>query len=116
MHDISAGMREIISKVFSPDALPILIKASENYDQLTDEEAMRLVALCGQYFLAWEEAFIQHQAGRLADRNWNSLSRYFRNGMGLSGIQKAWLLRKDFFDEEFVQYVDSESTIEYKAR
>jgi len=36
----------------------ILLKANEDYDQLTDIEALRFIILSGELLRAWEEAFI----------------------------------------------------------
>ena len=57
MHDVSIGMRDLMSRFGAADMAPIVLKANENFDQLTDEEALRFITLAGQYFLAFEEAF-----------------------------------------------------------
>ena len=95
---------------------PIVLRANKEYDQLTEEEALRFVTICGHYFLAWEEAFVQHQEGRLADRSWNSLSMYYANGMGMPGIRQSWASRKKYFDRVFVEFVDAQDFDEYNAR
>ena len=116
MHEISVGLRDLMAKFGAHDMAPTVLRANEDYDQLTDEEALRFVTLCGAYFLAWEEAFVQHQEGRLADRSWNSLSMYYANGMGMLGVRRSWASRKKYFNNDFVEFVDAQEFDEYNAR
>ena len=116
MHEISVGLREVMSKFTTLEMTPLVTKANKNYDQLSDEEVMCLFSLCAQYFLAFEEAFIQFQDGRLAKRSWKTYSAYYSNGLGMTAVQKYWELRKKYFDEEFVRYIDSLSLDEYTLR
>ena len=108
-------MREIIADLMSVEMTPLLIKANEDWNLLNEEEAIRFVGACGRFFLVWEEAFFQHAEGRLPDRNWDSIAGYCQNGMGNLAIQRAWELRKRFFDDEFVQFVEAQESVEYKV-
>jgi hypothetical protein len=116
MHDVSIGMRDLMSRFGAADMAPIVLKANENFDQLTDEEALRFITLAGQYFLAFEEAFTQYQEGRLTIQSWHTLSTYYTNGMGMPGIRRSWVSRKKFFGEEFVRYIDEQEFEEYTVR
>ena len=74
MHDISVGFRDAIIPFSSEDMATILVKANIDYESLTDIEAQRIIVLMGQFFRAWEEAFIQHEEGHLDSRSWDAKS------------------------------------------
>ena len=116
MHDISVGFREALAKFATEDMSKISIQANADFDELTDDEAMRFVATFGGLFRAWEEAFIQHDEGRLDKRSWDVMSRYYLLALSAGGAKRAWALRKDYLDAEFVKYVDQLTLTEYKIR
>lgn len=116
MHDISVGFREAILPMASEDMATIFVKANRDYDSLTDVEAMRFIIISGQFFRAWEEAFIQHQEGRLDDRSWNAILKYYFKIVSAPAVQRAWEVRKDFLDDEFVIFVDSRPLSTYEFR
>lgn len=111
MHDISIGFREALDRLTSePD---LFVSANEDWEQLTEAQRVRFMGLAAQYFLSWEEAFLQHEEGRLQDRNWHSIRKYFLNGLGAPSMQRAWNLRKSFYDSNFVKFVDAQAVKEY---
>ena len=116
MHEISVGFREAIGKFTTEDMSKILVRADVNFDDLTDDEAMRIVATFGGLFRAWEEAFIQQDEGRLDQRSWDAMTRYYLLALSSGGAQRAWALRKDYLDPEFVKFVDKLTLGDYKYR
>ena len=107
MHDISVGFREVLAQFSSEDACALFIKANKDYDSLTDVEAQRLIVLTGQFFRAFEEAYIQFDEGRLDERSWNATTRYYLKIFSAPAMQGCWQLRRSFLDERFVNFVDS---------
>ena len=77
MHDISVGFRDAISIFSTEDAAAIFVKANKDYSSLTEVEALRLIILMGQLFRAFEEAFIQYDEGRLDERSWKAMTKYY---------------------------------------
>lgn len=116
MHEISVGFRDAISKFSDESMASIIVKANSNYEDLSDDEAMRLLILSGQFFRAFEEAFIQYQEGRLDDRNWKAIKKYYINIMSANALRNIWEIRKEFLDDEFVKFVDNQSFHDYKIR
>lgn len=89
MHDISVGFREAILPFSAEDMSTILVKANADYDSLSDIEAQRIIVLMGQFFRAWEEAFIQNEEGRLDDRSWNAILKYYVKLLGAPAMRKG---------------------------
>lgn len=116
MHDISVGFREAVSRFASEDMSRIIVKGNSDTEQLTDDEALRFLILAGQFFRAWEEAFIQFEEGHLSERNWLPIHKYYITIMNAPAIQHAWSLRSHCFDEEFSKYVGSQDYTKYKYR
>ena len=77
---------------------------------------LAVATLASQFFLAWEEAYMQHEIGRLPERNWQSIQKYYRNGFSHTAVQRAWAVRKDLLDPEFVRYVDSQPIGKYSTQ
>ncbi len=116
MHDISVGFRDAILPFASSDMASIMVKGNEDYDSLTDVEAQRLIIMMGQFFRAFEEAFIQHQEGRLDERNWKAIQKYYLKLLGAPVVRRGWALRKEYLDDEFVAFVDLKPLEEYAIR
>jgi hypothetical protein len=114
MHEIS--VREALLPMASEDMATIFVKANRDYDSLTDVEAMRFIIVSGQFYRAWEEAFVQHQEGRLDDRSWNAMLKYYLNILAAPAARRAWELRQDFLDDEFVSFVNSRPLNTYGFR
>ncbi len=116
MHDISVGFRDAILPMATEDMASIFVKANEDYDSLTDVEAQRIIIIMGQFFRTWEEAFIQHQEGRLDERSWNAIMKYYIKILGAPAVKRAWDLRKEYLDNEFVASVAATPLEAYTAR
>jgi len=107
MHDISVGFRDAINNFASEEVCAIFIKANKDYDSLSDVEAQMLIVLMGQFFRAFEEAYIQYDEGRLDQRSWNAITKYYLKIISAPAMQTGWQLRRGFLDESFVEFVDS---------
>ena len=116
MHDISVGFRDAIIPFSSEDMATILVKANIDYESLTDIEAQRIIVLMGQFFRAWEEAFIQHEEGHLDSRSWSAILKYYVKLLGAPAMRKGWALRKGYMDEKFVEFVDALPLEDYEIR
>ena len=114
MHDISVGYRDSLANMAEEQIAFIYNKALHDYDSITDVESIRLIAVLGRVFRVWEEAFIQHQAGRLDERAWQSMHRQFKGYMSSLPFEKVWELRRSYFDPEFTEFVDSLEKASYR--
>ena len=115
-HEISVGFRDAVRPMMSEDMSTIFVKANTDYDSLTDIEAQRLLMGMGQLFRTWEEAFIQHQEGRLDERSWEAILKYYSMILGAPATRKGWTLRKDYLDDQFVAFVDSQPLEKFMIR
>ena len=113
MHDISVGYRDTLATVAEREIVEIIDKALEDYDALTRAESLRLIAAVGRIFRVWEEAYLQHQAGRLDQRVWAPMTRQFNAYMSLQPFHRVWEIRKQYFDDEFQTFVDDGERAEY---
>jgi hypothetical protein len=114
MHDISVGYRDSLSNFADEQTAILFDKAIQDYHSLTHAESIRLIAILGRIFRVWEEAFIQHQAGRLEERMWQSMFSQFHGYMSVLPFEKVWELRRDYFDPEFAEFVDSLEKTSYR--
>ena len=116
MHDISVGFRDAILPMGAADMASIFVKANEDYDSLTEVEAQRMIIIMGQFFRAWEEAFIQYQEGRLDERSWNAIIKYYFKILGAPAARRAWEVRSEYLDDEFVAFVAAKPLEAYTTR
>ena len=114
MHDISVGYRDSLANFANPESAALFDKAVSDYDSLSHAESIQLIAILGRIFRVWEEAYMQHQDGRLDERMWQSMLRQFRGYMAVVPYQKVWEMRRDYFDPAFSEFVDNLETTSYR--
>ena len=70
MHDISVGWRAASEILIDGELASIFIKANQDFDSLSETEALRFVATVRGIFRVFEEAYVQFQLriGILAGR------------------------------------------------
>lgn len=107
MHEISEAYRDSLANFADGEIAAISLKANNDFESLTDIEVMQLIASVQRVFRVWEEAFIQFQKGRLDTRMWRPMNRQFLSYLSFPFCQRVWELRNDYYDEEFVDFVNS---------
>jgi hypothetical protein len=113
MHDISAGYRDGLAGMAEADMGDLYAKASDDYDSLTRSETIRLIAVASRLFRIWEEAYLLYQAGYLEKRTWETMLRQFNGYMSLRPFYEVWATRKQYFDNEFQDFVNSLDPVDY---
>ena len=98
------------------DLAAIFVRANNDYQSITEEEAIRLVVYTTNLIRAWESAFLEYQEGNLDARVWESLSKDYGQMMGASSIAHVWNLRKRNYDAAFQEYVDGIQTSKYVVK
>jgi hypothetical protein len=85
----------------NPDLARIYIKR-ENGDTLTPEEQVQLDSLWDVVFVSWEWEFLESKFGRidLPIEGW-------RGNMLAPGVRERWEERKNIFNEEFMNFMES---------
>ncbi|MEO1888663.1 MAG: hypothetical protein ABGX33_01950 [Cycloclasticus sp.] len=116
MHEMTASFREV-SLIFSDkDLADVVMRGNKDFDSLSKGETLQMFGSISTFLRVWEEAFIRHEEGQLAERSWLPLSKHFQVLFGGQVFQRVWSVRKDQFDPSFVQFVDQLETTEYKIK
>ena len=113
MHDISVGYRDGLAAVAEGDMADLFVKAFDDYESLTRPETIRLIAGASRLFRIWEEAYLLNQAGYLEKRTWETMLRQFNGYISLRPFYEVWATRKQFFDNEFQDFVNSLDPVDY---
>jgi len=113
MHDISVGFRQATAKLLDSGLTGIFVKAIDGFDQLSDEDRLKLVIGMVAIFRAWEEAFIQREMGHLETRVWKPMLSYYTLILSSPPGHRVWELRKMHFDDRFREFVDGLTLAEY---
>jgi len=116
MHDISVGFRQATARLLDSGLTGIFVKAIDGFDQLSNEDRLKLVIGMVAIFLAWEEAFIQHLMGHLETRVWKPMLSYYTLILSSPAGHRVWELRKMHFDDRFREFVDGLTLAEYSLR
>jgi hypothetical protein len=116
LHDMSRDLRATSAMFATKNISQIFIRANQDYNSLTEAEAVQLVVLVTNLLRAWENAFLENKDGFLERFVWETLSRDYAQGMGSPSFQHIWRLRKQNFDPSFQQYVDNLEISDYIAR
>jgi len=113
MHDISVAYREGLARTADADVADLYVKASDDYESLTRSDTIRLIAGASHTFRIWEEAYLLYQAGYLEKRTWETMLRQFNGYMSLRPFYEVWATRKQYFDNEFQDFVNSLDPVNY---
>jgi len=116
MHEISVGFRESISTFADPQMAELFTRANLNDDTLTDAETLQLVVGIQRIFRVWEEAHNQYRAGRLDKHTWNTMIKQYSSYLAAPGFQKVWDLRRQYYDDDFRDFVDKLPRTEYTLK
>ena len=116
MHEISVGFREATRGLLDQGITNLFVKGIHDFDDLTEEERLKLIIGLVSVFRAWEEAFMQHEMGRLDDRAWTPMLSYYTLILSAPPGQRVWEIRKAHFDERFREFVDGLVFDEYSLK
>ena len=113
MHNISVGYRDTLAGLADGGMADLFLKATDDYESLTRSEILRLIAGARRTYRVWEEAYLLHQAGYLEKRTWETMLRQFNGYHSLRPVYEVWALRKQYFDYEFQDFVNSLDLVDY---
>jgi hypothetical protein len=113
IHNIAVGFRESIAAFSDSELAEIMVKGNNDISSLTEVERVRIIT-CGQRVLrVFEEAFGLQNKGRLEPSLWNPMVKQYRAILGGACFQFVWSARKEYYSDDFREFVDSLETIEY---
>ena len=117
MHAVSEGFRDGIASLASiPHVADIWIKSMNDPGALTDEELVQMFAVAQRNFRVWEEAFGLHRTGHLDDTIWEGITGQYRSFLSHRGFLYVWQHRRQFYNEDFRNYVEGLPGGEYHIR
>jgi len=116
LHEMSRDLRDATAMFASADMTDIFVRANESFERISDAESVRLIVLTTNFFRAWEDAFLENRDGHLDGDVWEALSRDYAQSMGIPSFRHIWNLRKQNYDVQFRQYVDSLKVDDYVVR
>ncbi|MCP5164528.1 MAG: hypothetical protein H6990_05630 [Pseudomonadales bacterium] len=107
VHEINEAYRSSLSSLLDPGLAAVAAKGLEGYDRLDPGEKMQMVAYVLGGLKVCEEAFYQHQQGRLEDYYWMGMVQQLKDMMGLGAMSDIWGLRCHQFGEDFRSFIDN---------
>ena len=116
MHDISVGWRAASEQFTDGELATIFIKANRDFDSLTEVEALRFVAGVHGIFRVYEEAYNQHQQGRLDDHVWDAMNHQYASYLAAPAFRKYWEMRRYQYNADFQAYVGEIQATEWDIK
>ena len=113
MHDIAVGYRDSLAGMAEGDMADLYTKAIDGYESLTRPETLRLIAAASRIYRVWEEAYLLYEGGYLEKRTWETMLRQFNGYNSVRPFYEVWAIRKQYFDNEFQDFVDSLDPVDY---
>jgi hypothetical protein len=107
MHEFYAGWRESSVSFVDGELAEIFIKASSDFDSLTEIERLRLLGGLHGLIRLFEEAYFQHQQNRLDPGMWNAINRQYSSLFSNAVYIRYWEMRRDWYHEEFQRHIDN---------
>ena len=114
MHDVTTAYRETLANISDENIASVVSKAIDDSSSLPNAERLQLIGFVSNIFRIWEEAYLLHEAGRLDLRIWQTMLRQFNGYLGIKPFAEVWAIRKQYFDDEFREFVDSQAREEYE--
>jgi hypothetical protein len=74
---------------------------------ISEIQLVQFMGYCRAVFLGAEDSFLQHRERRLGELAFRSFKRSLHGVFELPGMRAAWSIVRDWYDEEFVAFVDS---------
>ena len=65
-------------------------------------------AWTGHLIRTWESFYFQWKAGAFEDQIWSGWKHQYRDVFVYPGIQEEWKIRRDYFSDEFREFVERE--------
>ena len=84
------------------------LRAIENFETLTDTERGRIIMLTGSFMRIVEDAYGQHESGRMSPANWHAYERLLVRATQASFFHPYWALRKDMHADGFAAWVEQQ--------
>ena len=116
IHEISVAFRESVGVFTSPDISGIFVRANADFDELQEDEIVRLIAAVVSIMRAWEEAYKQHKEARLDAPTWDAMVRYYGSLLNSPGFARVWEIREAYFDDSFRSFVQALDPMEFRIR
>ena len=91
--------------IASPELARVFHKGSAGHVDLTREEFTQWTMICRALFLSAEDSFLQHQAGQLDQKAFDSYVAGVRFFMKSPGMRAAWKLSAGQFGSDFGDFV-----------
>lgn len=113
MHDFSAGFREAVASFADAEIAEISMRANHDIGSLTEVEKFRLSCTAQQLHRLYEEAFNMRKRGRIEDDTWLPMVRQYSSFMAAPGFRFIWDIRKNYYNDEFREFVDNMLVTEY---
>ena len=89
-----------------PDLARLVIKANQEYESLTPEEALRFGSFVNNFMSIWASFLLQHQRSFVDAELWQSWDASFRKVFQAPGFQRVWELEKDTWYADFRRHVE----------
>ena len=107
MHDILTAFRESYTQFNDGDIADIFVRGNQAFESLTAAEKVRLFATLTPLLRVLEEAFVQHRQGRFDGELWDAMTKQYSFLFSAPTCEELWRQRKDHFNKDFVDFVDS---------
>ncbi len=115
-HEILEAFRNVSIPFQDESNATVMLNAMKDFNSLEEVDRVRTIAMVTPMFRVWEEAFYQHQRGRLENAMWISMSIQYSDFMAVATFEKVWALRRHVFSEQFRAYVDNIDVGDHKNK
>jgi hypothetical protein len=93
--------------IANPELARVFHKGTAGQTDLTPEEFTQWMMICRALFLSGEDSFLQHKAGQLDQRAFDSYVAGVRFYMASPGVRAAWKVSSGQFGNDFRDFVTS---------
>jgi hypothetical protein len=95
------------SSVRDPVFAEIHVRATQDFNKLTEVEKVQYFSFVADVLNAWEFAYITFIDGKMVDTIWTGYDQFYRSHLSQKSYQEFWRDNKQYFSPKFRAYVDS---------
>ena len=102
------GIQNISRELFeAPGLADVWLRGTTDFEELSNVDRIKFLSFATYTFRIWEALHRQQLRGLLEDSVWSAHTKMLRDVQALSGLKRAWEIRKHVFSETFQRFYET---------
>lgn len=109
LHDVKDTIQDVnLAWAENDELAEIMHEGLSDLDSLSGARRFRFYTSAHNLFLGYENLYLQRSESVLEDKYWSGMAQHMIDVLTVPGMQAYWAERKQWFTNEFQDYIDNE--------